>query len=235
MISSTSMRQRRSAAAVAALLAIMAAAVLALALSRDSEAGDGQARYSDRYSVLASSEAAGVQVIDPADANSATARAKMRRATASAPIVFATGPIDTGRIRRAEAPRASRGVSGGSNVSGTWVAPSSNGGVCFLLTVGDDKGTGGTCSQAGAVGNGSISVIFGNGTNSVAKGETILAGAVPDEVTAVQIDLADGTRTTVPVVDNAFTFDTAVRLVRYSLVTDDGPGEPTSVLGDPNA
>jgi hypothetical protein len=235
MISSRSARQRRYIVATASLFAILAAGLLALTLTRSSQAGDGQSRYGDRYSVLMSDASPGVQVVDPRSSNDASERAKVRNATAVNPVVFAAGPIDTNHIRRANANHASRGVDGGSNVRGTWVAPSTNGGICFLVTVGDDKGAGGTCSRAGDVTNGSISVLYGHGNGELAQGETVIAGAVPDGVTSIQIDLVDGTTTTVPVADNAFTFDSGVGIARYRFVTDDGPGASIPVLGDPDA
>jgi hypothetical protein len=235
MMSSKPVFSHRGLFAIAVLSAVLAAGVLALVMSRNSHADDGTARIDDRFGVLDSSASPGVSVVDPDDINSSTSRAKLRGATPSNPVVFTDGPIDTHGIKRSNSRRNSRGVSGGSNVRGTWVAPSTTGGVCLLVTVGENETVGGTCSPAGAIDKGSVTTVFGNGTNDLAVGEMILAGTVPDEVTSVEIDLVDGTTTTVQVVDNAFTFDTTVAVARYRFVTADGPSDSTPVAGAPNA
>jgi hypothetical protein len=235
MMSSRPVLSRRGIFVTATLFAVLAAVALALVSSRSSKADDGQARVTDRFAVLGSGESPGVAVVDPDDMNSATSRAKLRDATPSNPVVFKDGPVDTSRIRRSDSARNSRGVVGGSNVRGTWVAPSTTGGVCVLVTAGGDETVAGTCSRPGAIDKGSTVTIFGNGSNDVAVGETIFAGTVPDGVTSVEIDLATGTTTTVPVVENTFTFDTAVAVARYRFVTADGTSDSTPVAGAPNA
>jgi hypothetical protein len=232
MISRQFLLSRRLLFAAAAL-AVIAAGVLVLTLSNKSQAGDVQSRIGHHFNVLDTSGSSGVQVVDPSVKHSAAARAKVKNATPSNPVVFTGGPVDTRRIRRSSAPRTTRGVND-SSVRGTWVAPSSNGGVCFLLTVGQNEGAGGTCSQSGSILDGATMLLIGHGTNGVSEGETVLAGAVPDDVTGVKVDLVDGTTTTIGVVDNAFTFDTSVAVADYSYVTDEGTTDPKTVEG-PNA
>jgi hypothetical protein len=214
--------------AAAALLALLAAVGLTLTLSRTSEAGDVHAGLSERYSVLDSDEASGVSVVNPQRHGNAE-QTKIDRATPANPVLFSDGPVDTRRIRRADARRSSHGVAGGSKVRGVWVAPSKVGGICVVVTVGDTKGAGGACAHSGSSMAPSTMLIFGNGTNQIAKGETVIAGAVPDEVTGVLVTLADGTVTTIAVVDNAFSFDTTVEIASYSYITDGGTSEPMSV------
>jgi hypothetical protein len=233
MIDRPLMQSRRAVLGAAALLAMLAAVVLTLALSRTSEADDVYSSLGERYSVLESNEAAGVYVVDPQGRGDAE-RAKIDSATPVNPVLLADGPVDTHRIRRTDARRPSRGVRGGSKVRGVWVAPSKFGGICVVMTVGDTVAAGGSCAHSGASMEPSTMFIFGNGTSGVASGETVIAGAVPDDVTGVFVELADGSVTTIPVVDNAFSFDTAVAIARYSYVTEDGTTEPQTVE-NPNA
>ena len=233
MISSGSVRSHRGVTAAAGLLAALATVVLVLAVSGMGKADDGQTRIGDRFAVLNSSAPPGIAVVDPDDMNSAAAREALRNATPANPVVFAGGPVDTRRIRRSASGRGSRGTS--SHVRGTWVAPSANSGVCLLLTIGANKSVGGACSRPGAIDKGSIAVIFGNDNNGLAKGETVIAGAVPNGVTGVRVELIDGSTETAAVADNSFSFDTTVGIARYRFVTVGGPGESTPVAGDPHA
>src|SRR4051812_7093999 len=102
MMSSKPVLWHRGILAIAVLFALFAAGALALALSRNSNADDGQARIGDRFAVLNSSAGPGVTVVDRDDMNSATSRAALRNATPSNPVVFTGGPVDTNRIRRSD-------------------------------------------------------------------------------------------------------------------------------------
>ncbi|MDO8211332.1 hypothetical protein [Conexibacter sp. CPCC 206217] len=110
--------------------------------------------------------------------------------------------IDLGAARRIEPAAATRRASGDDEPEApdatVWVVPRSDGAQCLLAQM-TEAGQGYLCSAPAEAVHGYFLM-----TMSPDDGHAEIYGLMPDGVDSVDVDLADGTTVTLPVVDNAY-------------------------------
>jgi hypothetical protein len=94
------------------------------------------------------------------------------------------------------------------------ITKSSEGGVCVFVERHGARGGGGSCGTAALLGAGETAEVHEQ------NAPTVLAGVVPDGVSAVKVSFVDGGSQTVPVVDNGWVIeDTPTALAGTTDVT----------------
>jgi hypothetical protein len=83
------------------------------------------------------------------------------------------------------------------------ITKSSEGGVCVFVERHGARGGGGSCGTAALLKTGETAEMHEQ------NAPTILAGVVPDGVSAVKVTYVDGSSQTVPVVDNGWAIEAA--------------------------
>jgi hypothetical protein len=211
------LRGRRRALWASLSLAVVAAALASLGAGW-SLATRAQTQTAPSYAALGSGEATGLRIVDeptPSAANSGSTRPAGPTWPANPPAgAGAEWPI-TSSIRRV--PLGAAGMS-------AWIADSYGGGICVLLydgvpVGGVDAVYTGCSTPEGRARGASVEVSDVPGM----PGKVIMAGVVPDGVTAVGSTLADGTSATTPVSGNAW--------ARVGEVAAAPDTQPTNLMG----
>jgi hypothetical protein len=183
---------------IALVVGLMALAAITLSLLLN---GKG-----DTAAATASSPYASYQALDSTEPSGLPLVSSHHLQTASDPT-GPTWPIEAPQGAGVEWPMASsiRKVSPGVQGISVWIAKSIAGGVCVLLYDGTPvdgvSGVAASCSTSEHVDNGAtveLSEVPGQ------PGKVYAAGVVPDGVTSVQSEMADGSTYTAPVTDNSW-------------------------------
>lgn len=154
------------------------------------------------YPVLNDPGPSGLTVIGPNDA-----------ATSQGPVwVEGVGGVDIASAH--EATVSTPGLR-------VWVAKRTGGGICVLALKSGRKGPASSCAPTS---RGATIELLGAGP------ETLFAGVAPSDVTSVTVQLADGSTTTAPVSDNAYTLDASAPIESVSY-TSGGTAEQITVGG----
>jgi hypothetical protein len=183
---------RRVAAPIAALL-LAGAAVVVLITRSGAPARARPPAISSTYRALTSTAPTGLPLV--------SSRARANELSRTGPIFSAAAPTGEGGSR--VLPRTIRKLHIPLATHSAWIAESSEGGVCVLVSshtpIEGHYPLGSSCGTAANLTEGAVGELTADGSRTVT-----IVGVEPNGVTSVAVKLSDGTTETLPVSDNAW-------------------------------